>query len=47
MNYELIGNKKVRTAIIYSTTTADLDYAVLYEEFLKVVNDVVRLEMDN
>ena len=47
VSYELIGNKKVRTAIFYSTTTANLDYAVLYEEFLKVVDDVVRLEISN
>lgn len=41
--YAMIGNKEVRTAVFYSTTKQSANYEELYERFLLVCEEVMRL----
>ena len=43
LRYAQIGNKKERIALFYATTKARIDYAELYEKFLVVCEEVMRL----
>jgi hypothetical protein len=43
LRYERIGNKKVNTAVFYSTTKSSINYRELYEIFLNVCEEVMRL----
>lgn len=41
--YQIIGNKQIRIALFYSTTKTSIDYAELYESFLNISEEVMRL----
>lgn len=43
IRYSIIGNRSEDTAIFYSTTKSDIDYEKLYEAFLNVCEEVMRL----
>lgn len=38
-----IGNKKIKTLVYYSTTKESIDYSELYENFLCVCEEVMRI----
>ena len=43
LRYAQIGNKKVSTAVFYSTNKSSVDYGELYEKFISVCEEVMRL----
>ena len=45
--YAQIGNKKVRTAIFYSTNKSRVDYGELYEKFISVCEEVIQIKQEN
>ena len=42
-DYSRIGNKKVDVAVFYSTNKSDLNYTDLYENFINICEEVMRL----
>jgi 5-methylcytosine-specific restriction endonuclease McrBC GTP-binding regulatory subunit McrB len=42
-----IGNKKVRTAVFYSTNKSRVDYGELYEKFISVCEEVIQIKQEN
>lgn len=46
LSYEKIGNKKINTAIFYSTTKSNVNYDELYENFIHVCEEVIRLGLE-
>jgi hypothetical protein len=45
LRYDIIGNKKINTAVFYSTTKSNINYGELYESFLDVCEEVMKLGM--
>ena len=43
LRYDQIGNKKVNTAVFYATHKTYVNYGELYEKFLQVCEEVMRL----
>ena len=43
LRYAQIGNKKVSTAVFYSTNKSSVDYGELHEKFISVCEEVMRL----
>lgn len=43
IRFDMIGNKKVRTAVFYSATKNTVNYGELYEKFITVCEEVIRL----
>ncbi len=46
LRYSQIGNKKVDTAIFYSTTKNSINYSELHENFMNVCEEVMRLGLN-
>lgn len=46
LRYDRIGNKKVNTAVFYSTNKSSVDYGELHEKFISVCEEVMRLGMN-
>ena len=46
LRYAQIGNKKVSTAVFYSTNKSSVDYGELHEKFISVCEEVMRLGME-
>lgn len=44
LQYSQIGNKKVDVAIFYSTSKTNIDFKMLYDKFLNVCEEVIRIE---
>lgn len=44
--YEVIGNKKTEVAIFYSETKNNVNYVELYEKFVTVCEDVMKLGLE-
>lgn len=45
LRYSRIGNKKIDTAVFYSTTKESIDYGELHENFINVCEEVMRLRL--
>lgn len=43
LRYAHVGNKKEQIAVFYSTTKSSIDFVELYENFLNVCEEVMRL----
>ena len=46
LRFEQIGNKKVNTAVFYSSNKSGVNYGELYEKFINVCEEVMRLGME-
>lgn len=46
LRYEQIGNKKVNAAVFYSAHKTYVDYGELYEKFIQVCEEVIRLGLE-
>jgi len=46
LRYSRIGNKKIDTAVFYSTTKESIDYGELHENFINVCEEVMRLGLN-
>ncbi|MCR5742290.1 MAG: hypothetical protein K6F92_00975 [Lachnospiraceae bacterium] len=44
--YEYIGSKKIKVAVFYETTKADLNYDELYEAFVNTAEDIVEYGLE-
>ena len=43
LGFEQIGNKNTKIAVFYETSKADVDFDVLYDEFIRVAEEVYRI----
>lgn len=46
LRYTQVGNKEMNTAVFYSTTKSSMNYGDLYEKFIQVCEEVMRLGLD-
>jgi hypothetical protein len=46
LRYEQIGNKKVSIAVFYSTNKSNVNYNELYDKFIDVCEEVMRLGLE-
>lgn len=46
LRYDQIGNKKINTAVFYSANKSSVNYGELYEKFISVCEEVMRLGLE-
>ena len=45
LKYEQFGNRKASIAVFYESAKAEINYAELYERFIDVSEEVMRLDV--